>query len=157
MAEANIGYFGDARRAATGAALVERAVAGGTLVLRKLAETRAAEVRYQRFLNADAVTADEILSTVGASTAAVAAERRVLAIQDTTEISFGRARQQPASLGPGTDDRSPALFAHPVLAVDRDAEAVLGPVYGEIWTRGSAKVAAHRAERERAIRNPSAG
>ena len=104
------------RRAATGAALVARAVAGGTLVLRKLAESRATEVAYQRFLSADAVTADEILSTVGASTAAVAADRRVLAIQDTTEISFGRNRQQPAELGPGTDDHAPALFAHPVLA-----------------------------------------
>lgn len=150
MVEAGIGYFGDARRAATGQELIKRAVAGGTLVLRKLAESRAAEVRYQRFLSAAEVTVDELLATAGASTAAAAAGRRVLAIQDTTEISFGRARQQPASLGPGTDDRSPALFAHPVLAVDRDDDAVLGPVYGDIWTRESAKVAADRARRERA-------
>jgi len=149
VAGTDIGYFGDARRAATGAALVERAVAGGTLVLRKLADSRATEVSYQRFLNARAVTADEILATVGASTAAAAADRRVLAIQDTTEISFGRNRQQPAELGPGTDDHSPALFAHPVLAVDRDDAAVLGPVHGDIWTRETTKVAADRATRER--------
>ena len=47
-----IGHFRDARRAAVGEELVERAVSGGTLVLRKLAKTRADEVSYQRFLSA---------------------------------------------------------------------------------------------------------
>ena len=69
MREAGIGYFGDARRAAAGEELIERAVAGGTLMLRKLAESRAAEVRYQRFLSAAKVTVDELLATAGGSTA----------------------------------------------------------------------------------------
>ena len=67
-----IGYFGDRRRAEVGAELLERAVHGGSLVLRKLGGDRAGEMRYQRFLSAGQVSVEEMLATAGAHTAAAA-------------------------------------------------------------------------------------
>lgn len=130
-----IGYFGDARRAAVGEALVERAVSGGTLVLRKLAETRADEVSYQRFLSAEQVTVEEMLRTAALHTAEAARGCRVLAVQDTTEVNFGARRQKPQDLGPGTDGQGPAFFIHLTVAVDCEADAVLGAAHADIWTR----------------------
>jgi hypothetical protein len=141
------GHFGDDRLATTAEELITRAAAGRTLVLRALAGGRAGEMRYQRFLSSPQVTTDELLANVGAHTASACAGARVLAIQDTTEVSFGRARVAPSELGAGTDDQSPALFLHPVLAVDRDRQAVVGPVYGEIWTRAQHDVARSRGQR----------
>jgi len=141
------GHFGDARLASTAEELITRAASGRTLVLRALAGGRAGELRYQRFLGSAQVTTDELLANVGEHTAAACAGARVLAIQDTSEVSFGRARVAPSELGAGTDAQSPALFVHPVLAVDRDRQAVVGPVYGEIWTRAARDVARRRGAR----------
>jgi len=147
-----IGHFRDARRAAVGEELVERAVSGGTLVLRKLAKTRADEVSYQRFLSAWQVTVEEMLTTAAWHTAEAARGCRVLAVQDTSEVNFGARRQTPTELGPGTDGQGPALFIHGVIVVDRDADAVLGPVHADIWTRDgdppSARHTRPQAEKE---------
>lgn len=148
MVGSQLGYFGDARREAVGEELLERAISGGTLVLRQLCETRAGEMRYQRFLGSSYVDPAEIFETAAQHTALAATGRRVLAIQDTTEISFGRKRQQPRDLGRGTDDDSPALFLHPVVAVEREGDQeLLGVVHGEMWTRGEERTKAHRHER----------
>lgn len=143
----SIGYFGDARRAAVGEELVEKAVADGSLVLRKLAEDRAAEISYQRFLNARQVSVEEMLATAAARTAEAARGHRVLAVQDTTEVNFGHSRQRPRDLGPGTDGQGPAFFVHPVIAVDVEADAVLGVVGAEIWTRAPDGAASARHTR----------
>jgi hypothetical protein len=132
---ASVGHFGDARREAVGEELVERAVSGGTLVLRKLAKTRADEVSYQRFLSAEQVTVAEMLATAARHTAQAARGCRVLVPQDTSEVNFGARRQKPQELGPGTDGKGPALFVQGAVAVDCDADAVLGVVHAEIWTR----------------------
>jgi len=145
-----IGYFGDRRRAEVGAELLERAVHGGSLVLRKLGGDRAGEMRYQRFLSAEQVSVEEMLATAGARTAAAARGRRVLAVQDTTEVNFGQQRRRQHDLGPGTDGRSPAFFVHPVIAVERDADAVLGAVSAEIWTRAADGAASARHTRPQA-------
>lgn len=142
-----IGYFGDARRAEVGAELVERAVHGGSLVLRKLGGDRAGEMRYQRFLSADRVSVEEMLATACEHTAAAARGRRVLAVQDTTEVNFGHQRRRPRDLGVGADGRAPAFFVHPVIAVERDADAVLGVVSAEIWTRAQDGAASARHTR----------
>lgn len=134
-AMASVGHFGDARREAVGEELVERAVSGGTLVLRKLAKTRADEVSYQRFLSAEQVTVEEMLATAARHTAQAARGSRVLVPQDTSEVNFGARRQKPQELGPGTDGKGPALFVQGAVAVDCDADAVLGVVHAEIWTR----------------------
>src|ERR1700761_5790791 len=59
-----LGYFGDARRAAVGTELLERVTATGSLVIRKLGETRAGELALHRFLAAPSVTCGEMLETL---------------------------------------------------------------------------------------------
>jgi hypothetical protein len=87
--------FGDIRVAERADWLVERVATAGTLVLRKLGETRAGEKAIHRFLSSHHVSADRIVETLAARTAVQCAGRRVLAIQDTSEINFsGRDKKR---------------------------------------------------------------
>jgi len=146
MAE-GIGTFGDARRAARGAWLYDRIVATGSLVLRQVGGDRAGEIAAHRFLSAPEVTVSEIVETLGARTAGQCAGRRVLAVQDTTEINFAGRAGARVGLGPGGDGATPGFFIHALVAVDAAAEAVVGLLDAQIWTRRAGKVGTARRER----------
>src|SRR5208283_5678556 len=90
-----LGYFGDARRAAVGTELIERVTATGSLVIRKLGETRAGELAIHRFLSAPSVTCEEMLGTLAGRTVMATAGRRIVVAQDTTEIFRGPRGQSP--------------------------------------------------------------
>lgn len=132
--------FGDARVAGRADWLVERVATAGTLVLRKLGETRAGEKAIHRFLSSRYVSVDRIAETLAARTAAQCAGRRVLAIQDTSEINFAGRDKKRRGFGPGGDGETPGFFIHPVIALDVESEAVVGLVDAEIWTRSGARV-----------------
>lgn len=131
----SIGRFGDVRRAERGAWVLERAVGCGSLTIRTIGETRAGEMAVHRFLDSAAVTPEEILSTLGARTAAACARRRIVAVQDTTEINFRGRDRGRRDLGRGGDNVGLGFFLHPVIAVDLESEAVLGLLAAEIWSR----------------------
>ena len=130
-----LGYFGDARRAAVGTAFIERATATGSLVIRKLGETRAGELAFHRFLKAPAVTGTEMVRTLSGRTAAAAEGRRIVVAQDTTEINFSGRQASRRGLGPAGDGVSAGFFIHPLIAIDSETEAVLGSLDIHIWTR----------------------
>jgi len=89
----SIGSFGDVRRAERGAWLFERIVATGSVVLRRVGGTRAGEIAAHRFLDSPQVSAAEIIATLGQRTGERCRGRRIIAVQDTTEINFsGRDR-----------------------------------------------------------------
>jgi hypothetical protein len=148
-----LGYFGDARRAAVGTELFERVTATGSLVIRKLGETRAGELAIHRFLAAPSVTCGEMLETLAAGTVAAAAGRRIVVAQDTTEINFAGREANRRGLGPAGDGVSAGFFIHPLVAIDSETEAVLGLLDAHIWTRDDAAKTAPR--RERAIEEES--
>jgi hypothetical protein len=129
----------DPRVEARGVHLFERIVATGSLVLKLLGETRAGEVAAQRWLSSPRMTTELIFEASSVRTAAACAGRRVLAVQDTTEINFAKWERR-RGLGPGGDGKTPGFFLHPVVAVDADEEAVLGLVGARIWTRDAARV-----------------
>jgi hypothetical protein len=131
--------FGDIRVADRAEWLIERVVSTGSLVLRKLGETRAGEVAVQRFLSSRYVSVDRIVETVAGRTARQCAGRRVLAVQDTTEINFSGREKRRVGFGPGGDGKAAGFFIHPVLAVDVESEALVGLVDTTIWTRATAK------------------
>jgi hypothetical protein len=131
---------GDIRTALRGAWLLDRMVATGSVVLRRLGRTRAGEMAAHRFLSSPYVTAQGIIAALGARTAEACAGRRVVAVQDTTEINFSGRTQPPDGLGPGGDGQTAGYFIHPVVAVDVESEAVLGLVHAQIWTREPAPV-----------------
>jgi hypothetical protein len=142
-----IGEFGDVRRAERGAWLFDRIVSTGSLVCRKVGGDRAGEMAAHRFLASRAVTAPEIIATLGMQTGERCRERRIIAVQDTTEINFsGRARAR-RGLGPAGDGKTPGFFMHGVVAVDADDEAVVGLLDAAIWTRQAGKRAGARRKR----------
>jgi hypothetical protein len=137
--------FGDIRVAERADWLIERVATTGTLVLRKLGETRAGEKAVHRFLSSPYVWVERIVETLAQRTAAQCAGRRVLAVQDTSEINFSGRDRKRRGFGPGGDGKTPGFFIHPVIAVDVESEAVVGLVDAEIWTRSSDRVASRRS------------
>ena len=137
---------GDARTSARGAWLFDQIVSLGTLVLKDLGEGRAGEMAAHRYLSSPYVTSQGVLEALGWRTGEACAGRRVVAAQDTTEVSFSGKSAGRHGLGPGGDGKSPGFFIHAVVAVDAEDEAVLGVVGARIWTREPERVA-HRGSR----------
>jgi hypothetical protein len=136
--------MGDVRVAARAEWLVERIVATGSLVLRQLGGSRAGEVAVHRFLSSPYSSVEAIVETLASRTAQQCVGRRVVAIQDTSEVNFkGRAARR-RGLGPGGNGKDPGFFLHPVIAVDAEDEAVIGLIGAQIWTRGSVPVGERR-------------
>lgn len=131
--------IGDPRVEARGVELFERIVATGSLVLRTIGGTRAGEVAAQRWLSSPRVSLDTIIEAASVRTSSASAGRRVLAVQDTTSISFSRSARR-RGLGPGADGETPGFFVHPVIAVDAQEEAVLGLAGAKIWARDAEPV-----------------
>jgi len=136
---------GDVRTAARGAWLFEQIVSLGTVVLKDLGGDRAGEMAAHRYLSSPHVTTEWLLETFGARTGEACAGRRVVAAQDTTEISFSGKLAGRRGLGPGGDGKSAGAFIHPVIAVDAQTEAVLGVVGARIWTREPGPVGSRRS------------
>src|SRR3984885_2169222 len=136
--------FGDIRIAERADWLIERVATAGTLVLRKLGEPRAGEKAVHRFLSSPYVSVDRIVETLAARTAAQCTGRRILAIQDTSEINFSGRDKKRRGFGPGGDGTTPGFFIHPVVALDIERTAVLGLVAAGDWTRPGARVASRR-------------
>lgn len=132
---AELGHFGDARRAAMGSTLIERVMETGCLVIRKLGGNRAGEIAIHRFLSAASVTTGEMVDTLASRTAAACAGRQIVAVQDTTEINFAGREERRRGLGPAGDGVSAGFFIHPLIAIDSETDAVLGLLDARIWTR----------------------
>jgi hypothetical protein len=137
--------FGDVRIAGRADWLIERVATAGTLVLRKLGETRAGEKAVHRFLSSRYVSVDRIVETLAVRTARQCTGRRILAVQDTSEINFAGRDKKRRGFGPAGDGKTPGFFIHPVIAVDVESEAVVGLVDAAIWTRSAGRVAARRS------------
>ena len=76
-----VGQFGDKRLARNGELIVERVSQRQTVCIRNLADDRAEQARFQRFLSNDAVTIEEMISHRAMFVAAAAKGRHVLAIE----------------------------------------------------------------------------
>lgn len=139
--------FGDIRVADRADWLIERMTALGTTVLRRIGETRAGEMAVHRFLSSPHVSTENIVATLSARTAEQCQGRRVLAVQDTTEINFAGREKKRRGFGPAGNGKTPGFFIHPVIAIDIETEAVVGLVDAAIWTRSGVKRAARRERR----------
>ena len=146
------GAFGDLRRADAVSRLYRSIVDQSSVVVRKVGVNRAGEMSAHRALSSPRVTPEETLGCLARATASAAAGRRIVVAQDTTEVSF--AGRQSRGLGPAglrdarRGDPAPGFYIHAAVAVDADADAVLGLAHAEIWTRNPAPPPARR---ERAL------
>lgn len=136
--------IGDVRVAERGEWLIDRIVATGSLVIRKIGEDRAGEMAVHRFLSSPYVSVSSIAETVAGRTAQHCAGRHIVAVQDSSEINFKDRSARRRGLGAGGNGRDAGFFLHPVIAVDAQDEAVIGLLGAQIWTRGQAKVAPRR-------------
>jgi len=119
-------------------------VAGKTVCLRRLSRgDRALEVRFNRFLGHDKVTAERIIESWSERTTTAVEGRHVLAIQDTSEIHFNTTPQRRRGLGEIGKGNNYGVLLHPLLAVDADDGACLGLLSGQIWTRKGRRTTSH--------------
>src|SRR5258707_2825785 len=119
-------------------------VAGKDVCLRRLSKgDRALEVRFNRFLGHDKVTADRIIESWSESTVAAVAGRHVLAIQDTSEVHFNPTPQRRRGLGEIGKGNNHGVLLHPMLAVDADNGTCLGLLSGEVRTREGRRTVSH--------------
>ena len=130
--------FGDIRVDERAEWLIERIAATGSTVLRRLGETRAGEMAVHRFLSSPYVSVERIVETLAARTAERCVGRRILLVQDTTEITFTDRDKKRRGFGPVANGKTTGFFIHPVIAVDVETEAVVGLVDAAIWTRPEA-------------------
>ncbi len=132
------GAFGDSRRAHAMARLYGSIIDQSSVVIGKVGGDRAGEISAHRALSSPQVTLEETLGCWARATALAAAGRRIVVAQDTTEVNF--AGRQSRGLGPaGLRDLqrgkpAPGFLIHAAVAVDADADAVLGLAHAEIWT-----------------------
>jgi Transposase DDE domain len=141
-----IGHFGDVRRERAGAAFFEGVVTTGSLVISEVGSSRAGEMSAHRFLASPHVTAEEIINTAAERTAAACKRRRIVAVQDTTEINFSGRDRARRGLGPAGDGKSLGFFCHTTVAIDVVDEALVGLVHARIWTRPAKRAPARRSQ-----------
>jgi hypothetical protein len=127
--------FGDVRLDRRADIVTAQIMATGSLVPRRFGGGRSGELAAGRFLASPKVTPEAILDIHIARTAAAARGRRIVAIQDTTEINFSGRDRSRKGLGPGADGKSKGFFIHATVAVDPDSEQLVGVLDTEIWTR----------------------
>ena len=146
--EFGLGRFGDPRREKAGANLHEALVARPSSCIRRLAAIRAREIQFTRFLRNPAVSATEIAAHAGERTAARAAARDVVVIQDTSELALGGRRAKANGYGPvGKGGALRGLLLHAVLAVDARTGGVIGLVDAQVRNRTGGKAQARRSRK----------
>jgi hypothetical protein len=124
--------------------LLERMVAGKDVCLRRLAQgNRALEVRFNRFLANDKVTAERVIECWSEATAAAVVGRHVLAIQDTSEINFTTTAARRRGLGEIGKGNGRGVLLHPMMAVDAADGTCLGLLAGQVWTRKGRRTTSH--------------
>jgi hypothetical protein len=116
--------------------------------VRRLAGTRAREIQFTRFLRNASVTGAEMAAHAGELTAARAAGRDVVVIQDTSELSLGGRRAKANGYGPiGKGGALRGLLLHTVLAVDARTGGVIGLVDAKVRNREGGKVSSRRVRK----------
>jgi hypothetical protein len=88
--------------------LAGRLVEQQSPIVHRLGRDRAGTVAFGRFLANRSVMPEEIFAAAGSALGARAAGRHVLAIQDTTHLSF--PSHADSGLGPGGNGKVPGLF-----------------------------------------------
>jgi hypothetical protein len=122
-------------------------VARESVCLRRLAGgSREDIVGFGRFLANPRVTLAGLIEGWGIGVPEACAGRHVLAIQDTSKISFATTAERRRGLGAIDAGNSYGLLLHPMLAVDAATGGLLGLVTGQLWSR-EGRVEIPRAER----------
>ena len=141
-----------------GQQLLGRMVLRRTVSIKRLGGDEAGEKAFGRFLRNKRVSEAALITAAKSHLLAQVAGRRVLAIQDTSEINFSRHTRSKTAFGRGGNGTDAAFFVHPVLAVDADSNVILGLADVQLWQRhGTAAKEASRTTDEKESRRWLAG
>ena len=142
--ESYLGAFGDPRRAATGAQILDATKRQLTAAVPALAADRNQTRQFLTFLDSEHVTIQEMLAHAGQMTAVQAAGRHVLAICDTTEMNFASHAGRKRGFGTTGNGIDIGVFLHPTIAVDADGGGLLGLVGAEVMNRTTGPASDHK-------------
>jgi len=76
-----------------------------------------------------------MVATLATRMAAACTGRRILAVQDTTEINFAGREERRRGMGQAGDGMPAGFFIHSVIAIDSETKAMLGLLDARIWIR----------------------
>jgi hypothetical protein len=88
--------------------LLDRLVLRRTVTVKRLGGGEADEKAFWRFLHNERVSERALIEAARSHLLAQVAGRRVLAIQDTSEINFSRQKRRKAAFGRGGNGTDPA-------------------------------------------------
>lgn len=129
-----------------GGLLRQRLIERQSSVVARLSAGRADIVGFGRFLKNDRVTVSAIFAAEAAALPGRVAGREVLAIQDTSELVYGKRSGRRRGMGKVAHGGSRGMLLHPVLVIDVASGAVLGLAHGAVWTRTAAARADYQAQ-----------
>lgn len=136
-------FFGDKRLLPTGVHFLNCIKDKCSIVLRKIAPTRNAELNFGRFLNNKRVsvsTLKNVFMDTLSGLKTVSQGRHILLVEDSSEFSFGLEPHKTglAQVGNG---KELGFYLHPVLALDAADGGCLGIAEAEIYLRKPAEAA----------------
>ena len=115
--------------------ILEQMAMRKTVCMRRFGGRRGGEEAAGRFFANAKVTPEKIVASWGERTGEAARGRHVLALQDTTEVTYPTTAERRRGLGQCGHGNTYGVLAHVMLAVDADSGACLGLVGGEVWNR----------------------
>jgi len=131
--------FGDARLDARGNTIASAMLDTGTVILNRLAGSRAELVGSSLFFQNTRVSQEILREEATMRCAECVKGLHVLAIQDTSEINYrhhaGKLDVQDTELGPLGNNRDIGFFLHPMLVVDSRDGFPLGVSDIYVWNR----------------------
>jgi hypothetical protein len=102
-----------------------------TVCLKRLGLDRGGELSAGRFFANPKVTPETIVASWSKQTRSAVAGRHVLAIQDTTEVSFATTAKRRRGLGQCGHGNAYGLLVHAMLAPAKAGDRC--PAFGHAW------------------------
>ena len=131
--------FGDSRLDVRGNKIASAMLENGTVILNRLADSRAELVGSSLFFQNARVSQEILRDEMTTRCAECVTGLHVLAIQDTSEINYhhhaGKLDLNDADLGPLGNNRDIGFFLHPMLVVDSRDGFPLGVSDIYMWNR----------------------
>jgi hypothetical protein len=106
--------------------------------IQQIAESRAEQKGFYRFLNNEKVSEEELIRELSARCATLSKGKIVLSIQDTSQANLKRHRNRinkEKGIGDITDSTGIGFFIHPSLVVDAQTCTPLGFSDIRVWNR----------------------
>ncbi len=141
------GLIGDLRLERRAGALFNRISQRPSSTIQQLANNRAEQKAYYRFLNNKRVEEEQLIGEASSRMSKLAKGRHLLCLQDTCEVNLGnhKGRLAPNS-GLGRSDKSDTAHCfklHPGLVLDADSLSPLGFSHTKVFHRSEHKPYKH--------------